>query len=93
MLATALAGLVPALAGVPLETEWTPLLVICLFLWGVLQSLAVTLLGTLLSECSERHRGTVIAFYSLATNLAVARTPCSGSSRTKQRSEVNMLGG
>ncbi|MFH8993203.1 MFS transporter [Streptomyces sp. NPDC017940] len=72
VLTAALAGLVPALAGVPLVTEWTVLLVVCLFLWGVLQSLAVTLLSTLLSECSERHRGTVLAFYSLATNLAVA---------------------
>lgn len=68
VLTAALAGLVPALADVSLVTEWTLLLVICLFLWGVLQSL----LSTLLSECSERHRGTVLAFYSLATNLAVA---------------------
>ncbi|MEU5582741.1 MFS transporter [Streptomyces huasconensis] len=72
VLTAVLAELVPALAGVPLVTEWTALLVICLVPWGVLQSLAVTLLSTLLSECSERHRGTVLAFYSLVSNPTVA---------------------
>ncbi|MGW4565438.1 MFS transporter [Streptomyces sp. NPDC004561] len=67
-----LAGLVPALAVIPQVTRWTAPLVGCLFLWGAMQSLVVTLLSTLLSECSPRHRGTVLAFYSLATNLAVA---------------------
>ncbi|MEU1277826.1 MFS transporter [Streptomyces sp. NPDC005805] len=72
VLAGLLAGLVPALALIPFVSRWTPLLVVCLFLWGAMQSLVVTLLSTLLSECSTRHRGTVLAFYSLATNLAVA---------------------
>lgn len=67
-----LAGLVPALAVIPLVDGWTPLLVLFLFLWGALQSLVVTLLSTLLSECSQSHRGTILAFYTLATNLAVA---------------------
>ncbi|KAB2345302.1 MFS transporter [Actinomadura rudentiformis] len=67
-----LAGLVPALVVIPLVARWTPVLVLCLFLWGAMQSLVVTLLSTLLSECSHRHRGTVLAFYSLATNIAVA---------------------
>ena len=67
-----LAGLVPALVVIPLVADWTPLLVVCLFLWGAMQSLTVTLLGTLLSECSQHYRGTILAFYSVATNLAVA---------------------
>lgn len=67
-----LAGLVPALAVIPLVDHLTPLLVLCLFLWGAMQSLVVTLLSTLLSECSPSHRGTILAFYTLATNLAVA---------------------
>ncbi|QFR02705.1 MFS transporter [Streptomyces phaeolivaceus] len=67
-----LAGLVPALAVIPLVDHLTPLLVLCLFLWGAMQSLVVTLLSTLLSECSPGHRGTILAFYTLATNLAVA---------------------
>ncbi|MFF1511197.1 MFS transporter [Streptomyces sp. NPDC058326] len=67
-----LAGLVPALVAIPLVTGWTVPLVVCLFLWGGMQSLVVTLLSTLLSECSPRHRGTILAFYSLATNLGVA---------------------
>ncbi|MFF9040181.1 MFS transporter [Streptomyces sp. NPDC014892] len=67
-----LAGLVPALAVIPLVDHLTPLLVVCLFLWGAMQSLVVTLLSTLLSECSPAHRGTILAFYTLATNLAVA---------------------
>ncbi|MER5831938.1 MFS transporter [Streptomyces sp. NPDC002130] len=72
VLTVTLAGLVPALVGVPLLIHWTVPLAACLFGWGILQSLAVTLLSTLLSECSQRHRGTILAFYSLATNLAVA---------------------
>jgi MFS transporter, DHA1 family, inner membrane transport protein len=67
-----LAGLVPALVLVPQATRFTPALVVCLFLWGAMQSLTVTLLSTLLSECSQQHRGAVLALYSLATNLAVA---------------------
>ncbi|WCD89742.1 Inner membrane transport protein YdhP [Streptomyces xanthophaeus] len=67
-----LAGLVPALAVIPQVSRWTGLLVLCLFLWGAMQSLVVTLLSTLLSETSQTHRGTILAFYSLATNLAVA---------------------
>ncbi|MCC9022784.1 MFS transporter [Bacillus nakamurai] len=46
-------------------------LVIGLFVWGLMQSLTVTLLSTILSDCSERHRGKIMAFYSLASNLAV----------------------
>ncbi|MGW0330779.1 MFS transporter [Streptomyces sp. NPDC003011] len=72
VLAASLAGLVPALVGVPLLIHWTAPLAVCLFLWGVLQSVVVTLLSTLLSACSQHHRGTILAFYSLATNLAVA---------------------
>lgn len=48
-----------------------PLLIISLFIWGLMQSLTVTLLSTILSDCSERHRGKIMAFYSLASNLAV----------------------
>ncbi|MFG2455557.1 MFS transporter [Streptomyces sp. NPDC048523] len=72
VLTASLAGLVPALVGVPLLIHWTAPLAVCLFGWGILQSLVVTLLSTLLSECSQHHRGTILAFYSLATNLAVA---------------------
>ncbi|MGW1864578.1 MFS transporter [Streptomyces mauvecolor] len=72
VLVALLAGLVPALALIPFVVRWTALLVLCLFLWGAMQSLVVTLLSTLLSESSPSHRGTVLAFYSLATNLAVA---------------------
>ncbi|WP_308299736.1 MFS transporter [Streptomyces sp. CJ_13] len=72
VLAALLGGLVPALVAIPLVAGWTPLLVLCLFLWGAMQSLVVTLLSTLLSESSQQYRGTVLAFYSLATNLAVA---------------------
>ncbi|MCX4546205.1 MFS transporter [Streptomyces sp. NBC_01565] len=72
VLVALLGGLVPALLAIPLVAEWTPLLVVCLFLWGGMQSLVVTLLSTLLSESSQQYRGTVLAFYSLATNLAVA---------------------
>ncbi|MFG2712109.1 MFS transporter [Streptomyces goshikiensis] len=72
VLVALLGGLVPALVAIPLVAGWTPLLVVCLFLWGAMQSLVVTLLSTLLSESSQQYRGTVLAFYSLATNLAVA---------------------
>ncbi|MBY8911796.1 MFS transporter [Bacillus sp. YC2] len=48
-----------------------PFLVIGLFIWGLMQSLTVTLLSTILSDCSKRHRGKIMAFYSLASNLAV----------------------
>ncbi|MFI6048943.1 MFS transporter [Streptomyces violascens] len=72
VLVALLAGLVPALALIPLVVRWTALLVLCLFLWGAMQSLVVTLLSTLLSESSPSHRGTILAYYSLATNLAVA---------------------
>lgn len=72
VLTFSLAGLVPALVGVPLLIHWTAPLAVCLFGWGILQSLVVTLLSTLLSESSQRHRGTILAFYSLATNVAVA---------------------
>jgi DHA1 family inner membrane transport protein len=72
VLTASLAGLVPALVGVPLLIHWTTPLAVCLFGWGILQSLVVTLLSTLLSERSQHHRGTILAFYSLATNLAVA---------------------
>ncbi|MCY8724158.1 MFS transporter [Bacillus inaquosorum] len=47
------------------------LLIVKLFIWGLMQSLTVTLLSTILSDCSERHRGKIMAFYSLASNLAV----------------------
>lgn len=47
------------------------LLIVSLFIWGLMQSLTVTLLSTILSDCSERHRGKVMVFYSLASNLAV----------------------
>jgi predicted MFS family arabinose efflux permease len=72
VLTASLAALVPALVGVPLLIHWTAPLAVCLFGWGILQSLVVTLLSTLLSERSQHHRGTILAFYSLATNLAVA---------------------
>ncbi|MEU1476759.1 MFS transporter [Streptomyces sp. NPDC005760] len=72
VLSASLAALVPALVGVPLLIHWTAPLAVCLFGWGILQSLVVTLLSTLLSESSPHQRGTVLAFYSLATNLAVA---------------------
>uniref|UniRef100_A0AAU2VEG9 MFS transporter n=1 Tax=Streptomyces sp. NBC_00003 TaxID=2903608 RepID=A0AAU2VEG9_9ACTN len=72
VLVALLAGLVPALVLIPFVVRWTALLVLCLFLWGAMQSLVVTLLSTLLSESSPSHRGTILAFYSLATNLAVA---------------------
>ncbi|MER6519085.1 MFS transporter [Streptomyces sp. NPDC001553] len=72
VLVALLGGLVPALVAIPLVARWTPVLVIFLFLWGAMQSLVVTLLSTLLSESSQQYRGTVLAFYSLATNLAVA---------------------
>ncbi|MCY8175512.1 MFS transporter [Bacillus inaquosorum] len=49
----------------------TILLIVSLFIWGLMQSLTVTLLSTILSDCSERHRGKIMAFYSLASNLAV----------------------
>ncbi|MFD3774855.1 MFS transporter [Streptomyces sp. NPDC058612] len=72
VLVALLGGLVPALVAIPLVARWTPVLVVVLFLWGAMQSLVVTLLSTLLSESSQQYRGTVLAFYSLATNLAVA---------------------
>ncbi len=72
MLVALLAGLAPVLVILSLGARLTALLVCCLFLWGAMQSLVVTLLSTLLSECSQRYRGTILAFYSLATNLAVA---------------------
>lgn len=47
------------------------LLIVSLFIWGLMQSLTVTLLSTILSDCSEHHRGKIMVFYSLASNLAV----------------------
>ncbi|MEV7597155.1 MFS transporter [Kitasatospora sp. NPDC089797] len=67
-----LVGLVPTLTILPRMFHLTVPLVLCLFVWGAMQSLVVTLLSTLLSECSEHNRGTILAFYSLATNLGVA---------------------
>jgi predicted MFS family arabinose efflux permease len=58
VLAVSPAGLVPALVGVPLLLRWTAPLAACPFVWGILQSLVVTLRSTLLSACSQRHRGT-----------------------------------
>ncbi|MBE5101497.1 MFS transporter [Priestia aryabhattai] len=42
-----------------------------LFLWGGMQSLTVTLLSTILSNCSNKYRGRILAIYSLTSNLAV----------------------
>ncbi|WP_167408522.1 MFS transporter [Bacillus subtilis] len=59
------------LACLPYAPESMFLLIASLFIWGLMQSLTVTLLSTILSDCSERHRGKVMVFYSLASNLAV----------------------
>lgn len=56
----------------PHIASFIPVLLPAFFLWGAMQSLAVTMLSTLISECSEAHRGQIMGLYSLATNLAVA---------------------
>lgn len=55
----------------PYATHFMLPLICCLFLWGMFQSLTVTLLSTILSECSSHYRGRILAMYTLATNLAV----------------------
>lgn len=66
-----LGGITLVLALLPYAPfSWT-LLIFALFIWGAMQSLSVTLLSTVLSDCSQTHRGKVMAFYSLASNLAV----------------------
>ncbi|MGG0263138.1 MFS transporter [Bacillus mycoides] len=55
----------------PYATYFMLPLIFCLFLWGMFQSLTVTLLSTMLSECSSQYRGRILAMYTLATNLAV----------------------
>ncbi|MCI3987422.1 MFS transporter, partial [Bacillus vallismortis] len=47
------------------------LLMASLYIWGLMQSLTVTLLSTILSDCSEHHLGKIMVFYSLASNLAL----------------------
>lgn len=70
-LVIALAVISVLLACIAYAPASMPLLIISLFIWGLMQSLTVTLLSTILSDCSERHRGKIMAFYSLASNLAV----------------------
>ncbi|MCY9187894.1 MFS transporter [Bacillus mojavensis] len=70
-LVIALAVISVLLACIAYAPASMPLLIIILFIWGLMQSLTVTLLSTILSDCSERHRGKIMAFYSLASNLAV----------------------
>ncbi|MHA6165491.1 MFS transporter [Bacillus mojavensis] len=70
-LVIALAAISVLLACIAYAPASMPLLIISLFIWGLMQSLTVTLLSTILSDCSERHRGKIMAFYSLASNLAV----------------------
>ncbi|MFJ5671719.1 MFS transporter [Bacillus safensis] len=66
-----LGGITLVLALLPYAPfSWT-LLIFALFIWGAMQSLSVTLLSTVLSDCSQTRRGKVMAFYSLASNLAV----------------------
>ncbi|MBJ8031283.1 MFS transporter [Bacillus cereus group sp. N21] len=55
----------------PYTTNFIIPLIFFLFIWGMMQSLTVTLLSTILSECSSTYRGRILAIYSLATNLAV----------------------
>ncbi|KXZ19967.1 MFS transporter [Bacillus atrophaeus] len=70
-LVIAMAVLSILLACLPYAPKSLPLLCIGLLIWGVMQSLTVTLLSTILSDCSQHHRGKIMAFYSLASNLAV----------------------
>lgn len=56
---------------IPIITRFISIFVGVLFIWGVMQSLTVTLLSTLLSDCSTKYRGRILAIYSLASNLAV----------------------
>ncbi|WP_429666212.1 MFS transporter [Bacillus gobiensis] len=64
-------GITFILASLPFAPFSWILLILGLFIWGAMQSLTVTLLSTILSEFSHEHRGKVMAFYSLASNLAV----------------------
>ncbi|MDM5299800.1 MFS transporter [Bacillus pumilus] len=66
-----LAGITLVLVLLPYAPFSWILLIFALFMWGALQSLSVTLLSTILSDCSQTQRGKVMAFYSLASNLAV----------------------
>jgi DHA1 family inner membrane transport protein len=66
-----LGGIALVLALLPYAPFSWMLLIFALFIWGAMQSLSVTLLSTVLSDCSQTHRGKVMAFYSLASNLAV----------------------
>lgn len=66
-----LGGIALVLALLPYAPFSWMLLIFALFIWGAMQSLSVTLLSTVLSDCSQTHRGKVMAFYSLASNFAV----------------------
>ncbi|EKF34258.1 MFS transporter [Bacillus xiamenensis] len=66
-----LGGITLVLALLPYAPFSWIVLIVALFIWGALQSLSVTLLSTVLSGCTQTHRGNVMAFYSLASNFAV----------------------
>ncbi len=66
-----LGGMTIVLALLPYAPFSWIFLIFALLIWGAMQSLSVTLLSTILSECSQTYRGKIMAFYSLASNLAV----------------------
>ncbi|MCL6488790.1 MAG: MFS transporter [Alicyclobacillus mali] len=59
----------------PYSMNQIGLVSITLFVWGVFQSLTVTLLTASLSEYSEVHRHQIMGWYSFATNIAVTLGP------------------
>lgn len=70
-LVISLVSVTAVLSLLPYATTRIGLIACVLFVWGVMQSLTVTLLSASLSQCSEAHRSQIMGWYSFATNTAV----------------------
>jgi len=74
-LVISLVALTAVIVILPYSMTQVVLVSIALFVWGVLQSLTVTLLTASLSEYSDVHRHQIMGWYSFATNMAVILAP------------------
>ncbi len=72
LLLVLLGALTAVLIGLPVALPHPYVLAPAMFVWGVLQGFAVTLLSTVLSEMMPGRRAAIMAIYSLAVNIAVA---------------------
>ncbi|WP_206832323.1 MFS transporter [Alicyclobacillus fructus] len=75
ILGISLVALTAVILMLPYSMNQVGLVSITLFVWGVFQSLTVTLITASLSEYSEVHRHHIMGWYSFATNMAVLLAP------------------